>query len=104
MSFKDRTTEFNAIADRIRSRSKNQSALERRSLLSSPKFDASSNTKKRHPQSEFSLMAAEISRNITSTAGKLEKLTKCSHQACFKSAWTDPCMHFLCSGETKDAF
>ncbi|ORZ03524.1 t-SNARE [Syncephalastrum racemosum] len=76
MSFKDRTTEFNAIADRIRSRSKNQSTLERRSLLSSPKFDVSSSTKKRHPQSEFSLMAAEISRNITSTAGKLEKLTK----------------------------
>ncbi|KAI9313764.1 t-SNARE [Dichotomocladium elegans] len=76
MSFKDRTNEFHSMVDRIRSRSNAPSALERRSLISSPKFTASFNKKQRHPQSEFSMMAAEISRNITSTAGKLEKLTK----------------------------
>jgi len=29
-----------------------------------------------HARSEFSVMAAEISRQITNTAGKLEKLTR----------------------------
>lgn len=78
MSFKDRTNEFHSMVDRIRSRNTAPSTLERRSLLSSPKFNSSSNNKKpHHSRSEFSLMAGEISRNITNTAGKLEKLTKC---------------------------
>ncbi|KAI7857735.1 t-SNARE [Circinella umbellata] len=78
MSFKDRTNEFHSMVDRIRSRNTASSTLERRSLLSSPKFNSSSNNKKptHHSRSEFSLMAGEISRNITNTAGKLEKLTK----------------------------
>ncbi|OAD73750.1 hypothetical protein PHYBLDRAFT_124755 [Phycomyces blakesleeanus NRRL 1555(-)] len=71
MTFKDRTNEFHAIADRIRSRSHVPNALERRSLIQSP-----SPSGQQASRSEFSLMAAEISRNITSTAGKLEKLTK----------------------------
>ncbi|KAI8374446.1 t-SNARE [Radiomyces spectabilis] len=74
MTFKDRTTEFHAVVERIRSRSHSSSALERRALLSSPK--PSSPKAKHHARSEFSLMAAEISRNITNTAGKLEKLTR----------------------------
>ncbi|KAI9258869.1 t-SNARE [Phascolomyces articulosus] len=78
MSFKDRTNEFHSMVDRMRSRTTATSTLERRSLLSSPKFNSSSNTKRQahHSRSEFSMMAAEISRNITNTAGKLEKLTK----------------------------
>ncbi|KAI9020005.1 t-SNARE [Phycomyces nitens] len=70
MTFKDRTNEFHAIAERIRSRSHMPNALERRSLIQS------SPTGQQTSRSEFSLMAAEISRNITGTAGKLEKLTK----------------------------
>ncbi|KAI8977267.1 t-SNARE [Mycotypha africana] len=55
--FKDRTNEFQSMCERIRTRS---------------------NTGKRskHARSEFSMMAAEISRQITNTTGKLEKLTK----------------------------
>lgn len=76
MSFKDRTNEFHSMVDRIRSRSNASSTLERRSLLSSPRMTSNGKQKQHHPRSEFSLMAAEISRNITSTASKLEKLTK----------------------------
>ncbi|KAI8147010.1 t-SNARE [Fennellomyces sp. T-0311] len=75
MSFKDRTTEFHSMVDRIRSRSNAPTPMERRSLLSSPKFNTTSK-RQPHSRSEFSMMAAEISRNITNTAGKLEKLTK----------------------------
>ena len=77
MSFKDRTNEFHSMVDRIRSRTNASSTLERRSLLSSPRMTSNGKQKQHHPRSEFSLMAAEISRNITSTASKLEKLTKC---------------------------
>ena len=55
--------------------------LERRALLSSPEPTSPTfthaNKKSSHTRSEFSLMAAEISRQITNTAAKLEKLTRC---------------------------
>ncbi|KAI8083081.1 t-SNARE [Halteromyces radiatus] len=77
MSFKDRTNEFHSVVDRIRNRSQGSSTLERRALLSSPLQKSSTlPTQQHHPRSEFSLMASEISQNITSTASKLEKLTK----------------------------
>ncbi|ORZ24643.1 t-SNARE [Absidia repens] len=76
MTFKDRTNEFHSVVDRIRNRSQQASStLERRALLSSPSQKSATPTH-HHPRSEFSLMASEISRNITSTASKLEKLTK----------------------------
>ncbi|KAI9280396.1 t-SNARE [Sporodiniella umbellata] len=70
-TFKDRTNEFHALCERKRLRG-TPKLQEKKALLSSP--EASS--KKLHPRSEFSLMAAEIGRQITTTAGKLEKLTK----------------------------
>lgn len=80
-SFKDRTNEFHSMCERIRSRTNvPTSILERRALLSSPEpsHSSSSNKKKTpHARSEFSMMAAEISRQITNTAAKLEKLTRC---------------------------
>jgi hypothetical protein len=80
-SFKDRTNEFHSMCGRIRIRANTPSSiLERRALLSSPEpSQASLNNKKKtpHARSEFSMMAAEISRQITNTAAKLEKLTRC---------------------------
>ncbi|KAI9498756.1 t-SNARE [Zychaea mexicana] len=77
MEIMDRTNEFHSMVDRMRSRNNAPTTtLERRSLLSSPSFNTSSNKRSTHSRSEFSMMAAEISRNITNTAGKLEKLTK----------------------------
>ncbi|KAG0170294.1 cis-Golgi t-SNARE syntaxin [Apophysomyces sp. BC1015] len=76
MTFKDRTNEFHAVVERIRSRSHMPSALERRALLSSPRSNTSSPKPRHHSRSDFSVMAAEISRNISSTTGKLEKLTR----------------------------
>ncbi|KAI8087883.1 t-SNARE [Gilbertella persicaria] len=74
MSFKDRTHEFHAMCERMRSRSQTPtSLLERRALLSPEETTVKKTT---HTRSEFSLMAAEISRQITNTAGKLEKLTR----------------------------
>jgi hypothetical protein len=77
MTFKDRTNEFHSVVDRIRNRSQHASStLEKRALLSSPSQKSATPSTHHHPRSEFSLMASEISRNITSTASKLEKLTK----------------------------
>ncbi|GAN10955.1 hypothetical protein MAM1_0437d10505 [Mucor ambiguus] len=80
-SFRDRTNEFHSMCERIRTRTHTPtSILERRALLSPEPSNASitkKNSKKApHARSEFSVMAAEISRQITNTAGKLEKLTK----------------------------
>jgi hypothetical protein len=79
-SFKDRTNEFHSMCERIRTRAHAPtSILERRALLSPEPSNASitKNSKKSpHARSEFSVMAAEISRQITNTAGKLEKLTR----------------------------
>ncbi|KAL9540475.1 hypothetical protein PS6_010743 [Mucor atramentarius] len=80
-SFKDRTNEFHSMCERIRTRTHTPtSILERRALLSPEPSNASmtkKNSKKApHARSEFSVMAAEISRQITNTAGKLEKLTR----------------------------
>ncbi|KAI8889018.1 t-SNARE [Backusella circina FSU 941] len=76
-SFRDRTQEFHSMCERMRQRSHAPSTiLERRALLSSPEMPSSPQAKHKQTRSEFSMMAAEISRNITSTAGKLEKLTK----------------------------
>lgn len=77
-TFKDRTNEFHSLCERKRLRNTTTitNALERRALLSAspePK-----QPKKTQPRSEFSMMAAEISKQITNTAGKLEKLTKCN--------------------------
>ncbi|KAI8642859.1 t-SNARE [Parasitella parasitica] len=79
-SFKDRTNEFHSMCERINTRIHTPtSILERRALLS-PEPSNTSRTKnsKKAPQarSEFAVMAAEISRQITNTAGKLEKLTR----------------------------
>lgn len=78
--FKDRTNEFHSMCERIRTRTHMPtSILERRALLSPEPSNASitKNSKKSpHARSEFSVMAAEISRQITNTAGKLEKLTR----------------------------
>ncbi|KAI8369923.1 putative syntaxin [Blakeslea trispora] len=75
MSFRDRTNEFHALCERLRSRSQTPtSLLERRALLTP---DNTTKAKKpTHARSEFSMMAAEISRQITNTASKLEKLTR----------------------------
>ncbi|KAI7902343.1 t-SNARE [Cokeromyces recurvatus] len=73
--FKDRTTEFHSLCERIRSRS-HATISDKRALLSPDLSKENQTSKKRLPRSEFSLMAAEISRQITHTAGKLEKLTK----------------------------
>ncbi|OAD02512.1 hypothetical protein MUCCIDRAFT_22487, partial [Mucor lusitanicus CBS 277.49] len=80
-SFRDRTNEFHSMCERIRTRTHTPtSILERRALLSPEPSNASitkKNSKKApHARSEFSVMAAEISRQITNTAGKLEKLTR----------------------------
>ncbi|KAI7887292.1 t-SNARE [Mucor mucedo] len=79
-SFKDRTNEFHSMCERIRSRTNvPTSILERRALLSSPEPSHSSLSNKKktsHARSEFSMMAVEISRQITNTAAKLEKLTR----------------------------
>ncbi|KAK4509811.1 putative NADH-ubiquinone oxidoreductase 30.4 kDa subunit, mitochondrial [Mucor velutinosus] len=80
-SFRDRTNEFHSMCERIRTRTHTPtSILERRALLSPEPSNASitkKNSKKApHARSEFSVMAAEISRQITNTASKLEKLTK----------------------------
>lgn len=64
------------MCERIRSRTTN-SISERRALLSSPEPSVPNKKKSNHTRSEFSLMAAEISKQITNTAAKLEKLTKC---------------------------
>jgi syntaxin 5 len=82
-SFRDRTTEFHSMCERIRTRVNTPSSiLERRALLSSPEpshasLNTKNNRKTPHARSEFSMMAAEISRQITNTAAKLEKLTRC---------------------------
>jgi syntaxin 5 len=83
-TFRDRTNEFHSMCERIRTRTNTASSiLERRALLSSPepshaslKNNSSRNKKAPPAHSEFSMMAAEISRQITNTAAKLEKLTK----------------------------
>lgn len=78
-SFRDRTNEFHSMCERIRTRTHTPNTiLERRALLSSPEPSQVSLKKKApHARSEFSMMAAEISRQITNTAAKLEKLTRC---------------------------
>lgn len=75
-TFKDRTNEFHSLCERKRLRSSTpNNLLEKRALLSSsPELKHS---KRGNPRSEFSLMAAEIGRQITNTASKLDKLTKC---------------------------
>lgn len=67
------------MCERIRTRTHTPNTiLERRALLSSPEPSQASLKKKApHGRSEFSMMAAEISRQITNTAAKLEKLTRC---------------------------
>ncbi len=81
-TFKDRTVEFHSLCERIQQRTNTPTTiLERRALLSSPEPSVpslnKSHNKKIHARSEFSMMAAEISRQITNTAAKLEKLTRC---------------------------
>ncbi|KAH8552091.1 t-SNARE [Umbelopsis sp. PMI_123] len=71
MSFRDRTSEFEALVERLQQRHDN-TVLERRSLI-----QHSSQTHDRiKSKTEFSLIAAEIGRNISNTTAKLEKLTK----------------------------
>lgn len=92
MTFKDRTNEFHSVVDRMRNRSQQTSStLERRALLSSPSPKSSAANVQHHPRSEFSLMASEISRNITSTASKLEKLTKRKKTSCQQTMYF--CLH-----------
>lgn len=72
MTFRDRTSEFEALVERLQQRH-DGSALERRSLLN----NSSVGPEKVKNKTEFSLIAAEIGRNIATTSAKLEKLTKC---------------------------
>jgi syntaxin 5 len=77
-TFRDRTNEFHSMCERIQNRTNTPTTiLERRALLSSPEPSPSKTKKSPHARSEFSMMAAEISRQITNTAAKLEKLTRC---------------------------
>ncbi|KAG2182799.1 hypothetical protein INT44_005779 [Umbelopsis vinacea] len=71
MSFRDRTSEFEALVERLQQRHDN-TVLERRSLIqhAAPSHERIKN------KTEFSLIAAEIGRNISNTTAKLEKLTK----------------------------
>lgn len=71
MSFRDRTSEFEALVERLQQRHDN-TVLERRSLIQHPP-PAQERIKNK---TEFSLIAAEIGRNISNTTAKLEKLTK----------------------------
>ncbi|KAJ2964636.1 hypothetical protein NQZ79_g428 [Umbelopsis isabellina] len=71
MTFRDRTSEFEALVERLQQRH-DGSALERRSLLN----NSSVGHEKVKNKTEFSLIAAEIGRNIATTSAKLEKLTK----------------------------
>jgi hypothetical protein len=74
MTFRDRTSEFEALVERLQQRH-DGSALERRSLLN----NSSVGHDKVKNKTEFSLIAAEIGRNIATTSAKLEKLTKCKY-------------------------
>ncbi|KAG2182045.1 hypothetical protein INT43_006971, partial [Umbelopsis isabellina] len=72
MTFRDRTSEFEALVERLQQRH-DGSALERRSLLNNSSVVAHDKVKNK---TEFSVIAAEIGRNIAITSAKLEKLTK----------------------------
>jgi syntaxin 5 len=71
MSFRDRTSEFEALVERLQQRHDN-TVLERRSLIQ----HASTTHERIKNKTEFSSIAAEIGRNISNTTAKLEKLTK----------------------------
>lgn len=71
MTFRDRTSEFEALVERLQQRH-DGSALERRALLN----NSSAGQERIKNKTEFSLIAAEIGRNISNTTAKLEKLTK----------------------------
>jgi len=71
MTFRDRTSEFEALVERLQQRH-DGSALERRALLN----NSSAGHERIKNKTEFSLIAAEIGRNISNTTAKLEKLTK----------------------------
>lgn len=97
-TFKDRTNEFHSLCERKRLRSSTpNNLLEKRALLSSsPELKHS---KRGNPRSEFSLMAAEIGRQITNTASKLDKLTKCKKR---KKKMNKKKNSHLISGQEKD--
>jgi syntaxin 5 len=78
ISMKDRTAEFHAAVDTIKNRSfggsfQARNLEHRRPLLS----ESRPNGKVKTNKSEFANMAAAIGRDINTTAGKLQKLTKC---------------------------
>jgi hypothetical protein len=66
MNFKDRTSEFYNLVERIKKRGKGNSPAQQ------VKRNGTSN-----PRSEFSRMAAQLGRSIASTSEKLEQLTYC---------------------------
>lgn len=71
MSLRNRTNEFHSTVDLIQSR-QHQNAAHNEKLL---RREEHSNVKK----SEFSQMAALISREIASVSGKLDRLGKCTY-------------------------
>ncbi len=60
MTFKDRTQEFNSVAESIRSKQNGKSHWKATM----------------HPKSQFMLMAGQIGKDIAETSDKLNKLTK----------------------------
>lgn len=62
MNFKDRTSEFYNLVERIKKRGKSQTIVPKRQTTP-------------HARSEFARMAAQLGRSIATTSEKLEQLT-----------------------------
>lgn len=93
MPTQDRTNEFKACVDSIRSRSSvptRGSEAKQRLLQTNDKASGS--------KSEFSRMASAIGKDISSTSLKLNKLAQCEniHHS------FQPIRTIFCSGEAKD--
>jgi hypothetical protein len=71
MTFKDRTSEFNSVVQGVKQRG------------SAPSTVGGANTRKtqkQHEKSQFFVFASQIGRDITETAEKLDRLTKCKYR------------------------
>ncbi|KAI8881646.1 t-SNARE [Backusella circina FSU 941] len=70
MIYKDRTSEFYALAERIKKRGKGSSLEKGKNFYGNGTLQ-----KKSNPRSDFSKMASELGRNIARTYEKVEQLT-----------------------------
>jgi syntaxin 5 len=75
MIYKDRTSEFYALAERIKKRGKGAGLEKGRSF-----YGNGSLQKKSNPRSDFAKMASELGRNIAQTYEKVEQLTSSKDQ------------------------